>query len=223
MSNLFIFLLTLLLPNIVYANSSITKSVYEMQIHNFNIDSVSINTGSIELNNQASKIIISAEQIDNKEEKQDLYLQALDLLNQSIKADSTNQIAFNNKVDVLIKLNRREEAIQIINLFYIKNIYDAEIVAEKGFILEKLGKKDKARDQFLKAISVYQNRPKKSINQIVSDKCNEAFLLVFIENRGKAMESLKSLRKSYPTQENIIDNFETAVLIFNKTEFLSNY
>lgn len=188
-----------------------------------NKDSINVNNESIQLNNRASKVIISALKETNKTTAENLYFDALHLLDQSIKTDSTNYLALENMTNVLIKLDKRVEAIKVIDLIIRKNRYNAEAISVKGFILEKMGENSLAKKQFLKAINIYQNRPKKNTGEKVSDECNKVFLFLFLENKDKVIEKLDSLKTVFHKQEKIINSIETAALIFNKDEFLLDY
>lgn len=105
------------------------------------------NTKSIQLNNEAVE----------KVKTQD-YTSALNLLNQSIKLDSSYYLAYVNEVSILVDLKRYNEAI-VTNKLLLRHKPDlAEGRFSLGMLYDIAGDTISAKQSYMEAIQLYQDR-----------------------------------------------------------------
>ncbi|WP_342644705.1 hypothetical protein [Mucilaginibacter sp. CSA2-8R] len=103
---------------------------------------------AVELNNKAVKTIFSAGKRD------DLFRQAIQLLDSAIKLDPKVTASYQNKIQDLIALDRYSEAISAANAsLAIKQ--DVGILIYKGILLEKTGQIRLAKKTYKKVESIF--------------------------------------------------------------------
>ena len=83
---------------------------------------------------------------------------ALDLLNEAIELDSTDTLAYLDKVTVLRNLNREVDSKMWIKILDLKPNF-AEGYMELGFLYERRKNMDSAELSYRKARSIYLNKP----------------------------------------------------------------
>jgi tetratricopeptide (TPR) repeat protein len=153
------------------------------------------NLKAIELNNKAVNLIAKSFGDDTP------LNNALLILDQAIKIDSSYYVAYQSKATVLCKLKKYESAIKTLDKVIQLHKNVAEVFSTQGFILEKIGRKKEAIAKYKSASNEYDRLIKKYPNK-VEYQINKAFLLVFIDNKETAQKSIKEIIKKYPENKN---------------------
>jgi len=158
------------------------------------------NEKSIQLNNEASEKIRTED-----------YVSALNLLNESIKLDSSYYTAYDNKIVLLLQLNKYDEAIKTNKLLLNHEPDLAESHFFLGMLYDIQGDSIKAIHSYKNAIRIYKNRITKGkmveaneLNlalayKLVGDKeqANKLFNKLMIDSKDKKMiESFNNSSKA---------------------------
>lgn len=161
-------------------NSKAT-SKYDNKKSNFSIE-------VIKLNYQATLLA--------QQRNESSYLKAISLLDKAIEIDSSFHTAYASKADVLCKLGKHNEAIDLYNYIvtYIKPEYP-EIYSMLGMLYEKIGNEPKAYEFYEIAIRQYSDRIR--INGNILDMVNKAFINYIID-KNEGLKEIDSLILAYP-------------------------
>lgn len=149
------------------------------------------NSKSIELNNHAVEIFAKSngDKVRLKE--------ALVILDDAIKFDTSYYLAYQNKANVLCKLKKYDAAIKTLEKVIRLHKNSAEVLALQGFILEKSGKKKEATAKYQASFTAYERLIKESPNK-VEYQVNQAFLLFFLVNKEASQKRIEEILKKYP-------------------------
>ncbi len=142
-------------------------------------------------------------------------------LDKAIELDSTNTRFYSNKANILLTLNRDEEAIDVLKQALSVNPNFAEMITTIGFIYERKGEKEVAQKWYQKALDVYDKRIEEE-QFVINSKVNKAFLLFFTENKESAKQAFNELKQQYPKNEEVKYS-EQLFTDFNKQEFLNEF
>lgn len=140
-------------------------------------------------------------------------------LDKAIELEPTHTGLYSNKANILLELQRDDEAIDIlIQAIDVKPEF-AEILTMIGFIYERQGETDVAQEWYKKALNAYEERIAEE-QYVINSKINKAFLLFFTENENSAKEALIKLLNEYPENDEV--KFLAEIFIdFDKEEFLN--
>jgi tetratricopeptide (TPR) repeat protein len=154
-----------------------------------NEEKVRFSAEVIKLNEQAILLI--------NERNETSYLKAIKILDKAIGLDTTYHMAYAHKADVLSKLGKYYEAIDLYK-HIVENIKPdyLEIYPALGIHYEKIGKDSIAREFYEKAIHKYSERINK--NGGIIDMVNRAHI-IYILDKEKGLKEIDSLIKIYPT------------------------
>jgi tetratricopeptide (TPR) repeat protein len=163
-----------------FKNSKATSN-YDNKKSNFSIE-------VIKLNYQATLLV--------QQRNESSYLKAISLLDKAIEIDSSFHTAYASKADVLCKLGKHNEAIDLYNYIvtYIKPEYP-EIYSMLGMLYEKIGNEPKAYEFYEIAIRQYSDRIR--INGNILDMVNKAFINYIID-KNEGLKEIDSLILAYP-------------------------
>lgn len=194
--------------------------VWLLQSCNFNSsNNNSSNVDSKVLNNKAMDKYAKIMFKPLHESKPEL-IEILEMLNQAIEIDNDYVLAYTNKANVLVKLQRYDDAIKVLEkASNLKDDY-AEVISIQGFYYEKIGKLALAENKYNEALIAYDNRIKKS-NKI-EDLVARAFLLAFTENKQTALEEINQLQKEHPKNKLII-NMKHTIEYFDRSTYINNH
>lgn len=177
-----------------------------------------VNPEAIVLNNQAMEIF-NQTIFKPLVESESKLNEALFLLDKAISIDSNYLLAYNNKVNVELKLGNYNAALKTLDKIYeIDN--NAETISLQGFIYEKTGQLDSANKKYIQAMKMYENQ----INQnpeLVEPKVARAFMLIFTENENVALIEINNLLKQYPNNESAI-MMEQTIRHFHRESFIND-
>jgi len=160
---------------------------------------------AISLNDQAIELIF------NKPDS------ALILLNKAIEIDETYYVAYNNKVNIYISEGKLDQAI-ISAEKGVKHKPDlAESVSMLGMLYDYTGQTDKAKEQYQRALEIYNNRLENSEKNKRANRLHRAHILLLLERKSEGQSEVDKLIKEYP------DFFATQIIVdFNKTKYLND-
>ena len=133
-------------------------------------DTTSYNTKAKELNNKAVDLIIS-----NPDS-------ALVLLDSAIKIDEHFYAAYANKVNIYCSKGEYLKAIEVSKQGLNLKADFAESVTFLGMLYDKTNQPEKAIEQYLKAVQLYDSRLRKSGKYEKANKINRAVALLLLGN-----------------------------------------
>lgn len=148
------------------------------------------------------------------------YQEALKLLDKAIRLDTTFYMAYLNKAQVLIKLGKYNDAIDI-SKYLVSSIKPdfPEAYTMLGMLYDKVGETSTAKDYYKKAIEKYSDRISKKDN--VMDIVNRAHLN-YILDKEKGLNEIDSLIKVYPKNEELLLYKEYLFLGYNHQKALDD-
>ena len=181
------------------------------------ITSQEVKKKATELNNDAVELIKNFNSVSNKDS---LIFVSLSMLEEAIKLDSNNQPSHLNKVNVLVKLKKYNEAIKWIDTIEARFPSNDEIVIFQGLIFEKIGNIDSA--------NIVYNQVKKVFMDRLSIKPNNiAYQLKIIElnyyitnDKNVTLNKLNELLSKLPQNKEILKMIEL-MKVFNKKEAIN--
>ncbi len=128
--------------------------------------------------------------------------EALNLLDSAIATDEKYYTAYMNKVNVLSKLDRLSDAIEVLSFVINDSENNAEIYSTRGFFYEKLDDMENANKDYLLSLKSYDNRLLENPNSI-EDKTGKIFISIFIDGKEQAIEKIELLEKQNPNDLNV--------------------
>ena len=172
-----------------------------------------IDPAANQLNTIASKLI--AKYGSNP----DSLLFAVQLLDSAVLIDKSFVTAYQNKVAAECSLGKYEGAINDIDrILTIKKDFVGEKV-NKGFILEKINRKDEATKLYQEALVDYNARIKKDSTNL-NNLVNAAFLTMLVFGKDEGINAYQKILKKYPNEKKIIGiNF--MFYSFDRNAFIS--
>lgn len=164
-----------------------------------------IDKEAIALNNQAIEIIHSDPD------------SALRLLDKATDIDKDYYVAYNNKVSVYCSKGDYDNAIKAaVQGLKVKPDL-AEAVTMLGMLYDYTRQPDKAKEQYKKAIDLYDNRIATSDKDKQANRLNRAHALLLLGNETEGQKEVRELLKENP------DDFTIQMLVdFNKNKYLND-
>ncbi|MEP1152325.1 MAG: tetratricopeptide repeat protein [Balneola sp.] len=140
-------------------------------------------------------------------------------LDKAIEIEPTQIDLYSNKANILLELNRDEEAIQVLKKALTVKSDFAEIMTTIGFLNEKRGETGIAQEWYQKAMYAYDKRIDED-RFVINSKVNKAFLLFFTENESSAKDAFEKLLDDYPENDEV--KFSAEIFNdFDKEKFLN--
>lgn len=173
------------------------------------------NLDLVRLNDYAAEL--STMNQDNKDSLQ----KALGIINQVLEKDSSSSTAENNKFRILLFLRDRENALNMVNKFILKDKKFVNNYLIKGHILEKLNRRDDANKEY----AIASNICEENLNNNSNDT-NAKVILVQIHLLTKPIETVKieysKLQKEFPNNKTVI-LMDQLVNSFDREKYLEMY
>lgn len=140
-------------------------------------------------------------------------------LNEAIELDVNYALAYSNKANVLIKLQRYENAIEVLEeASKLKDDY-AEVISLQGFYYEKIGESKLANEKYQEALKAYNNRISSSGK--LEDKASRAFILLFTHGKQSALKEINRLKDEYP-EDQLVEGMKQTIDFFNRETYICN-
>jgi len=115
------------------------------------------NPKSVELNNQAIKMMQQGMMSDGRE-KEEYYSKALNLFDKAIEIDSSLINSYDNKINILVDLSRYNEAIEVLDLKLIRQPDLAEGYFLLGLLFEAISDTVNGYKFYNKSIDLFEER-----------------------------------------------------------------
>ena len=148
----------------------------------------------------------------------DSLRKSLGYLSLAMEIDSLDHRILITSAQILVKIGKRDSAIQVINKALDIKPNFAEAISFKGFILERIENLYEANKNYLKAIHIYD-----SLLQIEMNKSylyNKIFISLFVNDKNDVISELDYMISTIPQdsfllylKNNIIKNFDRAVFL----------
>src|SRR5690606_26569825 len=114
------------------------------------------------------------------------------------KIDDRYYVAHNNKVTIYISQGNLDQAINSAKKGVKAKPDLAEAVTMLGMLYDYTGQTDKAKEQYQKAIGLYDNRLKKSDKDKQANRLNRVHTLLLLGNETEGQREVKNLLKENP-------------------------
>ncbi len=139
-------------------------------------------------------------------------------LSRAIQIDPKNSAFYSNKTEILLTLNREEEALKLMKEAVQLIPFYAEGYTFIGYIYEYNGKVQESQAWFQKALHAYDERIEEG-KYVINSKVNKAFIYFFVENEEKALLEFEKLKEEYPDDNSVL-YMEYFFYEFEKEQFL---
>ena len=162
--------------------------------------------------NEANELKKQAILFNDSLHKKEKYYEALNLVDEAIKLDPNNEIAYSQKISIYGEFKDYKMILHILDdLKSIKGEYP-ELVLFQGMFLAKLHKKEEAKQKFIKALDSYLQRIKSDTSTIFYDRINIAYLYMFLDEKEKSQNEFDQMEKDYPSKKATVD-YEREMLL----------
>ena len=168
-------------------------------------------------NQRALNILINSDDTDTIQLRSGLRE-----LDSAIYLDPSYFVAYSNKVNFLIKLNRRQEAVSVL-IFLINKKYNiAESLMTEGFLYEHLNDNSQAIEHYKLAAKDYNDRLSKD-SSIISNQLNLVFCELMIDNnKQNALTKITLLENRFPQNKSVSDMREL-IDSFNRQDYINQF
>lgn len=159
---------------------------------------------AISLNNRATELI-------HKEPDS-----ALTLLNKAIDIDETYHVAHMNKVNIYVSKGDFDQAIKSAEQGVNSKPELAESVTMLGMLYDYTGHRNKAQEQYSRALDIYNSRLKNSDQDKKENRVNKAHTLLLLDRTSEGKNEVDKLITEYP------DDMTIQMLVdFEKDKYLN--
>jgi tetratricopeptide (TPR) repeat protein len=173
-------------------------------------------TLAIKLNNQAIELSTQSPSSDSA-----LAL-AKRLLIRSIGLDDDYYLAYVSLASILIKEDKRDSALYVLDRIIEKKKNYAEGISMQGYIYDRMGMLDSAKIKYIKAIAAYDNILKKN-ERNVNARVNKAFLVMLVYGEKAGYDEINLVLKEYPNNSSALMMKNDFFPTFDKEDFLESY
>ncbi|MDR9417251.1 MAG: hypothetical protein RI564_13270 [Gracilimonas sp.] len=140
-------------------------------------------------------------------------------LDKAIELVPTQTIFYANKANILLKIQREQQAIQALKQTISIDPDFAEILTMLGFIYERKGEKEIAQEWYHKALNAYDKRIAEK-RFVINSKVGKAFILFFTQDEEAARKAYDNLKQEYPNDSEV-EFMEQFLIGFDKERFLN--
>jgi len=144
---------------------------------------------------------------------------SLNELDRAIEIEPNLYELYTAKVNILLALDRNEQAIQVSKEVLVIKPDLVEAMAFIGFINQKIGENEIAQEWYQKAITGYNQRIEEE-RFVINSKINKAFLLLFTEDEVAAMKAFEKVKQEYPKNSEV-EFMEQFITNIDKEQFLN--
>lgn len=177
------------------------------------------NKSAIAINNNAMDLYAASRFSDSNSTK-DLHLAVL-MLDSAIAMDKQYHQAYLNKASVLFALHSYEEGLKTLKAVVQLRPNLVEAISIQGFVYEKLGKYETAKEYYRKAISTYDGLIQENTNN-VSAKTNRSFILLLLEGRDSAIYDINRVLEQHPN-DSTIRMVQQFIVNFDRNSFINSF
>lgn len=171
---------------------------------------------AIALNNKAMGMFFQMQEDDSIQNVAKGYLE------KSIQLDSNFYMAYANLATLLIKQEKRDSAIQVLQTIIDKKPYQAEGLSMQGFIYDRLEKFDSADLKYRQALEAYDNRIE-AYEDNVNARVNKVFLIMLLLGQETGFREVEAVLEKYPDDSFALMMKDEIIPYFSREEFLSSY
>ena len=151
----------------------------------------------------------------------DSLRKSLGYLSLAMDIDSLDHSILITSAQILVKIGKRDSAIQVIDKALGIKPNFAEAISFKGFVLEKMKNLYEANQNYLKAIHIYDSLLQIKMNK--SHLYNKIFISLFINNKNYISIELDNMISDMPQDTFLIYLKNDIVQNFDRTVFLESY
>ena len=148
----------------------------------------------------------------------DSLRKSLEYLSLAMEIDSLDHRILITSAQILVKIGKRDSAIQVIDKALGIKPNFVEAISFKGFVLERMKNLHEANKNYLKAIHIYDSLLQVEMNK--SYLYNKTFISLFINDKNYIISELDNIITTMPQdtfllylKNNIIKNFDRAVFL----------
>lgn len=144
---------------------------------------------------------------------------SLNELDRAIEIEPELTELYTHKANILLALNQDKQAIHVLKKVLEIEPNFVEAITLIGFINEKNGEKEIAKEWLQRAIEGYNERIEED-EFVMNSKVNKVFIHIFLEDEEIAKNSLEKLNQEYPNDSQI-EYLEQLLHNFDKELFLN--
>lgn len=171
---------------------------------------------AIALNNKAMGMFFQSQEDDIIQSVAKGYLV------EAIQMDSNYYMAYANLATLLIKQEKRDSAIQVLQTIIDKKPYYAEGLSMQGYIYDRLEKFDLAELKYGQAIEAYDKRIEANEDN-VNARVNKAFLIMLLRGKEAGFREVESVLEKYPDDSFALMMKDEIITYFDREVFLRSY
>lgn len=171
---------------------------------------------AIALNNKAIGMFFQSQRDDSIQNIAKGYLV------KAIQMDSNYYMAYANLATLLIKQEKRDSAIQVLQTIIDKKPYYAEGLSMQGYIYDRLEKFDSADLKYKQAIEAYDKRIEANEDN-VNARVNKAFLIMLLRGQEAGFREVEAVLEKYPDDSFALMMKDEIIPYFDREDFLSSY
>ncbi|MGN8225123.1 tetratricopeptide repeat protein [Gracilimonas sp. BCB1] len=179
---------------------------------------VDVDSLAIQLSNSATERF--GEYIFGRIDSPDSLEVSLSELDKAIEIEPNLTELYTHKANILLALDRDEQAIQVLNKALSIKPDFVEVMTLIGFINEKIEKSEVAQEWYQKALEGYDKRIEEK-RFVINSKINKVFLLLFTQDEEAARKAYKNLKQEYPNNSEVEFMEQFLFIDFDKEKFLN--
>jgi tetratricopeptide (TPR) repeat protein len=149
-----------------------------------------------------------------------LLTRALELLNKAIQCDSTYQLAYQNKLTVLIQLGKHSEALGLVEELERFLPEDPNIFTAKGLMYERMKKTDSANIWYDHAFKLCDQKLS-AYPDSVKFIYDRTYLIAVTSGKESALNEINRYIDLYPDQKTLL-TYREAIRNFDKEKVLGH-
>jgi tetratricopeptide (TPR) repeat protein len=155
--------------------------------------------------------------IDSDKKNLELAIQELD---QAIEIEPEVALYYSNKAQILLAMEKDDEAIKTLQKVIEFQPYHAEILSMIGFIYERNKRNSEARNWYERSYGAYEKRIEEN-RYVINSKINLAFLKFFLQDEEAAITAYNDLKDRYPESDEVLF-MEYLFKDFDREKFLQD-
>jgi len=175
-------------------------------------------TTAIELNNRAMNICTNSKFETNPSAK---LKEAVLTIDSAIAIDQNYYQLYLNKASILFALKDYETGLETLNTVSLLKKNLVEAISTQGFVYEKLGKYNIAKQYYEKAISIYDQLITENPSN-VSAKVNRAFIILLLKGKDSALYTINDILKQHPNDPVAIST-QQLISNFDRNSFIQSF